>query len=107
LLCLLAELWLPRYPLATTTPDSKQASSMAQSLHSSIIPLLVSCKGLQAIGVNGGPAEQQKTPPSPSAVIPFRRDPGFIEQGNILDQIHHKCGKPGSRTALVGLGGVG
>ncbi|PVH92436.1 TPR-like protein [Periconia macrospinosa] len=48
-----------------------------------------------------------ETPPNPSAFIPFRRDPDFVDQETILDQIHHKCGRPGSRTALVGLGGVG
>ena len=44
---------------------------------------------------------------NPSAVIPFGRDADFVERGTILDQIHDQCAVPGSRTALVGLGGVG
>ena len=52
------------------------------------------------------PAEPPETPPNPSIVIPFSRDADFVERG-ILDQIHQKCAVLGSRTALVGLGGVG
>lgn len=44
--------------------------------------------------------------PRPSSTVPFRRDPGFIDRG-YLDQIHEKCSEPASRTALVGLGGIG
>ncbi|RMZ91868.1 hypothetical protein DV736_g918, partial [Chaetothyriales sp. CBS 134916] len=51
--------------------------------------------------------EQLETPPSPSALIPFSRDPHFIERGTILDQLDQKFTTPGSRTALVGLGGIG
>ena len=47
------------------------------------------------------------TLPDPSSNIPFRRDPDFVDRGAILDQIHQKCALPASRTALVGLGGVG
>ena len=47
------------------------------------------------------------TLPDPSLSIPFRRDPDFIDRGAMLDQIHQKCALPASRTALVGLGGVG
>ncbi|KAL6717746.1 hypothetical protein ACLMJK_003831 [Lecanora helva] len=43
----------------------------------------------------------------PSLSIPFRRDPDFVDRGAILDQIYQKCALPASRTALVGLGGVG
>ncbi|KFA80741.1 hypothetical protein S40288_10363, partial [Stachybotrys chartarum IBT 40288] len=52
-------------------------------------------------------------PPCPSIVIPFSRDQDFvnrgtaIDQGTVLDQIIQKRRRPGSRTALVGLGGVG
>ncbi|KAG9241047.1 P-loop containing nucleoside triphosphate hydrolase protein, partial [Calycina marina] len=53
------------------------------------------------------PPERSETPPNPSIVIPFSRDTGFVERGSILDQIHQKCAILGSRTALVGLGGVG
>ncbi|KAL9023048.1 MAG: hypothetical protein Q9196_007413 [Gyalolechia fulgens] len=47
------------------------------------------------------------TLPTPSSTIPFRRDPDFVDRGAILDQLHQKCALPASRTALVGLGGVG
>lgn len=43
----------------------------------------------------------------PSILIPFGRDRDFVERGDILEKIEHSCGLPGSRTALVGLGGVG
>jgi nucleoside phosphorylase len=47
------------------------------------------------------------TSPMPSVIIPFSRDADFVERGSILDQVHRNCAKQGSRTALVGLGGVG
>ncbi|KAI4089899.1 MAG: hypothetical protein LQ344_005089 [Seirophora lacunosa] len=47
---------------------------------------------------------QQK--PKPSSTVPFRRDPDFVDRG-ILTEIHQKCSNKASRTALVGLGGVG
>ena len=43
----------------------------------------------------------------PSSTIPFRRDPDFVDRGTIIDQLYQKCAVPASRTALVGLGGVG
>ncbi|GAM36942.1 hypothetical protein TCE0_022r06437 [Talaromyces pinophilus] len=68
----------------------------------------------EQVGHNAGeidhhyPAERPETPPSPSLSIPFLRDPDFINRGTILDQLHHeRCAGPGSRMALVGLGGVG
>ncbi|PSN58707.1 hypothetical protein BS50DRAFT_450258, partial [Corynespora cassiicola Philippines] len=51
--------------------------------------------------------ERPETPPNPSAVMPFGRDSDFIEPGTTLEQLDRKCAVPGSRTALVGLGGVG
>jgi len=70
--------------------------------------------GFQAGIINGPvsaefylPSERPETPPVPSAVIPFSRDRDFVEPGTILKQIDQKCVVPGSRTALVGLGGVG
>ncbi|KAL5330958.1 hypothetical protein ACEPPN_000485 [Leptodophora sp. 'Broadleaf-Isolate-01'] len=70
--------------------------------------------GFQAGIINGSanvvfnaPPERLETPPNPSVVIPFSRDTDFVERGIILDQIHRKCAVSGSRTALVGLGGVG
>ncbi|KAH7305369.1 P-loop containing nucleoside triphosphate hydrolase protein [Rhexocercosporidium sp. MPI-PUGE-AT-0058] len=71
--------------------------------------------GFQAYNINGpvntqfhhhAPPERPETPPNPSIVIPFSRDADFVERG-MLDQIHQKCAVSGSRTALVGLGGVG
>ncbi|KAF2464492.1 TPR-like protein [Lindgomyces ingoldianus] len=69
--------------------------------------------GFQAGIINGPvstefhlPPERPETPPDPSAFVPFSQDHDFIER-DLLDQIHRKCAVPGSRTALVGLGGVG
>ncbi|OAQ72193.2 kinesin [Pochonia chlamydosporia 170] len=52
-------------------------------------------------------SEQPETPPNPSILIPFGRDGDFVKREELIDQIEHSCGRPGSRTALVGLGGVG
>ncbi|OAL56144.1 putative kinesin [Pyrenochaeta sp. DS3sAY3a] len=51
--------------------------------------------------------ERPDTPPRPSIVIPFARDVDFVDRGTLLDEIHGRCARPGARTALVGLGGVG
>ncbi|KAK6860964.1 hypothetical protein PG995_004600 [Apiospora arundinis] len=51
--------------------------------------------------------ERPETPPKPTAVIPFNRDRDFVQRDTILDQVHRSCSDPASRTALVGLGGVG
>lgn len=48
-----------------------------------------------------------ETPSKPSFTNPFRRDRDFVDRRAILDQLHKKCALPASRTALVGLGGVG
>ncbi|EED22760.1 hypothetical protein TSTA_062470 [Talaromyces stipitatus ATCC 10500] len=50
--------------------------------------------------------ERPETPPAPSLSIPFLRDPDFIDRATILNQLHDRCATPGSKTALVGLGGV-
>ena len=71
--------------------------------------------GLQAGTINGPVnaefhhyhPERSETPPHPSAFLPFARDRDFVERGELLEQIHQKCAVPGSRIALVGLGGVG
>ncbi|KAL2695292.1 hypothetical protein AAEP93_004045 [Penicillium crustosum] len=70
--------------------------------------------GLQAGIVNGTvnaqfnlPAERPETPPTPLSTVPFRRDPDFVSRDTLLDQIHEKISAPGSRIALVGIGGVG
>jgi len=51
-------------------------------------------------------SERPENPPSPSIMIPFSRDEDFVER-QALNQISQNCARPGSRTALVGLGGVG
>ncbi|KAH8730454.1 hypothetical protein GQ44DRAFT_756360 [Phaeosphaeriaceae sp. PMI808] len=43
----------------------------------------------------------------PSCTVPFERDRDFVDRGTLLEQIRGKCNAPASRTALVGLGGVG
>ncbi|KAI2669860.1 hypothetical protein LCP963914a_9880 [Penicillium roqueforti] len=53
------------------------------------------------------PHERPETPPSPLSTVPFPRDPDFVRRDTLLDQISTKCLPPGSRIALVGLGGVG
>lgn len=52
-------------------------------------------------------AERPETPPEPSLFIPFRRDPDFVDRRTILDELQQKYAVPGSRAALIGLGGVG
>ncbi|KAJ3497372.1 hypothetical protein NLG97_g1956 [Lecanicillium saksenae] len=52
-------------------------------------------------------SKRPETPSTPSILIPFGRDRDFVKRGYILEKIEHSCGRPGSRTALVGLGGVG
>ncbi|KAJ5971839.1 uncharacterized protein N7479_001757 [Penicillium vulpinum] len=67
------------------------------------------------VGINYGtftadfhlPPERPETPPSPLSTVPFTRDPDFIRRDTLLDQIYEKNSVPGSRIALVGLGGVG
>ena len=51
--------------------------------------------------------EQAETPPEPTSNVPFRRDPDFVERGDLLDQIRVKISQPAARVALVGLGGIG
>ncbi|KAH8691820.1 hypothetical protein BGW36DRAFT_464476 [Talaromyces proteolyticus] len=71
-------------------------------------------RGVQ-VGYNAGnvethhhyPAERPETPPGPLLSIPFLRDPDFVDRGTVLNQLHQRSTVPGSRTALVGLGGVG
>lgn len=51
--------------------------------------------------------ERLETPPAPLSTVPFRRDPEFVSRDTLLDEIHRKISAPGSRVALVGIGGVG
>ncbi|OPB40964.1 kinesin light chain [Trichoderma guizhouense] len=57
--------------------------------------------------VHNYPQERRETPPPPSQLIPFPRDPDFVNRGDILDRIFARCLEPAGRVALVGLGGVG
>jgi hypothetical protein len=52
-------------------------------------------------------SERPETPPSPSSTVPFLRDPDYVDRQDLLEQVRAKCSIPASRTALVGLGGVG
>ncbi|KAJ5707370.1 hypothetical protein N7488_007171 [Penicillium malachiteum] len=52
-------------------------------------------------------SERPETPPTPLSTVPFHRDPDFVSRDTLLDQIHEKISVPGSRIALVGIGGVG
>lgn len=42
----------------------------------------------------------------PSALLPFRRDPDFVDRP-VMRQILQQACEPGARLGLVGLGGVG
>ncbi|KAJ5737346.1 uncharacterized protein N7483_002471 [Penicillium malachiteum] len=53
------------------------------------------------------PPVRPETPPSPLSTVPFARDTDFVSRDTLLHQIHEKNSAPGSRIALVGLGGVG
>jgi hypothetical protein len=46
------------------------------------------------------------SPPSSSALIPFRGDRDFVERP-LLDDILQRASEQGTRIGLVGLGGVG
>ncbi|KAJ5122605.1 hypothetical protein N7526_009542 [Penicillium atrosanguineum] len=51
--------------------------------------------------------ERPETPPNPLSTVPYARDPDFVSRDTLLNRIHEKSSVPGSRIALVGLGGVG
>ncbi|CAI7622755.1 unnamed protein product [Penicillium pancosmium] len=56
----------------------------------------------------GFPSSERLDPrPEPLSTVPFPHDPDFVSRDALLDQIHEKALIPGSRIALVGLGGVG
>ncbi|KAF7718607.1 Uncharacterized protein PECH_006337 [Penicillium ucsense] len=65
------------------------------------------------VGANSGTiyfthsAKRPETPPNPLTTVPFERDPDFVYRSTLLQSIHEKISTPGSRIALVGLGGVG
>jgi hypothetical protein len=52
--------------------------------------------------------ERPETPPTPlSTILPFDRDPDYVERGSLLEDIGAKLSRAAARVALVGLGGVG
>ncbi|KAJ5819454.1 hypothetical protein N7474_005045 [Penicillium riverlandense] len=61
------------------------------------------------VGINNGPIhlppERLEPRPEPLSTVPFPRDPDFVSR-DAIGQIHEKASIPGSRIALVGLGGV-
>ncbi|MCJ1278041.1 hypothetical protein MMC21_005855 [Puttea exsequens] len=52
-------------------------------------------------------AHESSPPPKPSSTVPFRRDPDFIDRGDLLLRVDERCSQPAGHVALVGLGGVG
>ncbi|KAJ6060697.1 hypothetical protein N7444_002551 [Penicillium canescens] len=52
-------------------------------------------------------AEISEHCPKPLWTVPFPPDPDFVSREALLEQIDEKVSIPGSRIALVGLGGVG
>ncbi|KAJ6114394.1 hypothetical protein N7486_000172 [Penicillium sp. IBT 16267x] len=63
------------------------------------------------VGINQGSIylSQERSEPrfEPLSTVPFQRDPDFVSRDTLLNHIHRKALSPGSRTVLVGLGGVG
>lgn len=51
--------------------------------------------------------EQPEPRPEPLSTVPFPHDPDFVSRDALLNQIHEKASIPGSRIALIGLGGIG
>ena len=41
------------------------------------------------------------------STVPFLPDPDFVERPDVTAWLRDKCGRPPSRAALVGLGGIG
>ncbi|KAM5452758.1 hypothetical protein MaudCBS49596_003064 [Microsporum audouinii] len=60
-----------------------------------------------SVTINNHEGQRPETPPVPSCKIPFKRDDKFIDRPAIFDKIKEKFEAPGSRVALVGMGGVG
>ncbi|KAF1982495.1 TPR-like protein [Aulographum hederae CBS 113979] len=56
---------------------------------------------------NGVLARPAPVAPKRVFTVPFRRDPDFIDRGDILARIDEICSQPAGRAALVGVGGVG
>jgi hypothetical protein len=89
--------------LADTTAVLNQVSDEKTTLITSRKVLQALLDATRAVGA----VNARTAPPQPFAAIPFSRDPGFVNRGDIVDRIHQKSAKPPRRVALVGLGGVG
>lgn len=63
--------------------------------------------GSLALANNRTVPERPEPRLEPLLTVPFPQDPHFVSRDAILHQIHDKASIPGSRIALVGLGGVG
>lgn len=57
-----------------------------------------------ATSVSGDPSDERRF--APSSTVPFRRDPSFVDR-HVFAELESKSNRPGSRVAMVGLGGVG
>lgn len=56
--------------------------------------------------LNGQPPSSSAAP-KPLSTVPFPPDPKFIQRPEISNWISEKLASPGSRAALVGIGGMG
>ena len=50
---------------------------------------------------------REKARPSPSSMVPFPRDPDFVDRSEIIVRINEGLSQPGARIGLAGIGGVG
>lgn len=52
--------------------------------------------------------EPPEIPSTPlSTILPFDRDPDYVQRASLFEEISVKLSGPAARVALVGLGGVG
>lgn len=88
--------------------DSHYAAATAAAYAKGLLSMIPAARDrARQSSASGSPTlGLREVPPRPSIVIPFARDTDFVEREKILDQVHQRCGVPGSRAALVGLGGV-
>jgi len=56
---------------------------------------------------DGPPLRRNTFRNEPFSTVPFAPDPDFVDRPELLSWVHDKCGRPGGRAALVGLGGIG
>ncbi|EKG11262.1 hypothetical protein MPH_11606 [Macrophomina phaseolina MS6] len=64
--------------------------------------------GMMNFNINYTPAQASSTQTSgPFSTLLFAQDPDFVDRQDILVWIRDKCAEPGTRAALVGLGGIG